>query len=704
MLRLFTEVKYVKGVGPKRASQLARSGVYTVEDLLYYLPFRYEDRRNFLPIEAVNPGQEVTVVGKILYYGLKPTRRKGFTIFQMMLDDGSSALKALWFNQPYLAEVFQLGQRVVLYGLVQLDPYGKTHLQMTNPDYEIIESEDADSIHMGHIVPIYRRIATLSSKLLRKIIFQLLNRLIEVEEILPSQICSRQGLSSLSEAFHQVHFPSGEESIETLNRFCSAAHRRLIFQEFFLLQLGLALRKQSIHKQKGIQFKTSDALKEKLKTLIPFPLTSAQRRVFKEIVDDMRSPHPMNRMLQGDVGSGKTIVAMLAMLIAVENGYQAALMAPTEILVEQHFVVINRLLKSTSYKVAFLSRGIKGELKRKIVREVEQGEIDLLIGTHALIQEGVRFAKLGFAVIDEQHRFGVLQRAELISKGLRADVLVMSATPIPRSLALTVYGDLDLSVIDELPPGRKPITTIFKTEEKRHQVYQYIKNQINKGRQIFIVYPLIEETEKSDLKAAAEGAERLQKEVFPEYKIGLLHGRMSSQQKEEVMAAFVDGEIQILVSTTVIEVGIDVPNANVMIIEHSERYGLSQLHQLRGRVGRGKHKSYCILMAQVPKSAEARREARRRLTVLKESNDGFYIAEKDLEFRGPGEFFGTRQSGLPGLRVGNIIRDHKLMEEARKEAFWLISSLETEDSEEKEKIIKYVKHHWEKRFGLMLIG
>lgn len=704
MLKFSTEVKYIKGVGPKRASLLNTSNIYTVEDLLYYLPFRYEDRRNFMPIEALNPDQVATITGKILYFGLKPTRRKGFTIFQMVIDDGTSALKVLWFNQPYLSEVFQEGQKVVLYGTVQYDPYGKTHLQMANPDYEIIESEDVDSIHMNRIVPIYRRIGNLSSKMLRKIMFQLLNKLVPVEEILPQEIYHRQDLIPISDAFHQIHFPSEDESLDALNNFYSLAHKRLIFQEFLMLQVGLALRKKGIQKQRGIQFKTSESLREKLKALLPFSLTHAQRRIFKEIVNDMRSPYPMNRLLQGDVGSGKTIIAMLTMLIAVENGFQAALMAPTEILVEQHFATISRLLKDSNYRIALLSRGIKGKLKQQILKNIEKGEIDLIIGTHALIQEGVTFANLGLAVIDEQHRFGVLQRSDLVQKGLKPDVLVMSATPIPRSLALTVYGDLDLSIIDELPPGRQPITTIFKTDDKRHEVYQFIRKQINKGRQIYIVYPLIEETEKSDLKAAVEGAERLHKEILPEYKTGLLHGRMSSQDKEEVMRCFAAGEIQLLVATTVIEVGIDVPNANVMVIEHSERYGLSQLHQLRGRVGRGKHKSYCILLAQVPKSIEARRIARKRLNVLKESNDGFYIAEKDLEFRGPGEFFGTRQSGLPGLRVGNIIRDRKLMEEARSEAFWLIGTKEGKASNKQQMIIRYVRNHWDKKFSLMLIG
>jgi ATP-dependent DNA helicase RecG len=704
MLTLSTDVKYTKGVGPKRASLLNKSGIFTVEDLLYYLPFRYEDRRNFLPIAELNPNQEATVSGKILYCGLKSTRRKNFTIFQMIIDDGSFALKAVWFNQPYLVDIFKVGQHIILYGMVSYDPYKKSHLQMSNPDYEVIESEDIDSIHMNRIVPIYRRIGNLSSKVLRKIIFQLLNNLEQIDDVLSSYISNRHNLILLSKAFFQVHFPSEKEKLETLNSFSSTAHKKLIFQEFFLLQAGLALRKNDIQKQRGIQFKTSEELREKLKNLLPFSLTNAQRRVFKEIVDDMRSPYPMHRMLQGDVGSGKTIVAMLAMLIAVKNGFQAALMAPTEILAEQHFSTINRLLKKSSYKIALLSRAIKGKSRKQIQQEIEEGKIDLIIGTHALIQEKVTFAKLGLAIIDEQHRFGVLQRADFTNKGEKPDVLVMSATPIPRSLALTVYGDLDLSIIDELPPGRQPIKTIFKMEEKRHEVYEFIRKQINIGHQIYIVYPLVEETEKSDLKAAVEGAEKLNKEVFPEYKIELMHGRMSSQDKESIMSRFAAGDIQILVATTVIEVGIDVPNANVIVIEHSERYGLSQLHQLRGRVGRGKYKSYCILLAQVPKTIESQREVHRRLTVLKESNDGFYIAEKDLEFRGPGEFFGTRQSGVPGLRVGNIIRDRQLMEEARKEAFDLINGKGHMKPNDKEKIIKYVKKYWNRKFGLMLVG
>jgi len=449
-----------------------------------------------------------------------------------------------------------------------------------------------------------------------------------------------------------------------------AAHRRLIFEEFFQLQLALGIkRKDREASPKGTLIRVDDRIREIVRSLLPFRLTAAQKEALREIVNDLCSPKPVNRLLQGDVGSGKTIVALLAMVVAVENGYQTALMVPTEILAEQHARNIKRLLARTPYRVELLTGSTKNAEKRELYEAIAEGEVDIVIGTHALIQEGVRFRKLGFVVIDEQHRFGVLQRAELIRRGYNPDVLVMTATPIPRSLAMTVYGDLDISFIRELPPGRTPVRTFLRTEEARTAIYQFIANQVRAGRQVYIVYPLVEESEKIDLLNATQMAEHLQRVVFPNFHVGLLHGKMRPAEKEDVMRRFVSGEIQILVSTTVIEVGVDVPNATVMLVEHAERFGMAQLHQMRGRVGRGAEKSYCILLAQDATTEEARE----RLGIMVETNDGFKIAEKDLEIRGPGELMGTKQSGIPLFRIGNIIRDQKILEAARREANSLLS-------------------------------
>lgn len=702
MLELSTPIQYVKGVGPYRAGILKKAGIQTAEDALYHLPYRYEDRGNFRKVSEVKAGEEVTLLGTILDCYLRTTRKKGFTIFQVLVDDGTSALEALWFNQPYLKEVLQSGQRVLLHGVVK-PSYGKTFtLQLENPEYEIADEGDTPSIHMGRIVPIYSKIPGLSVKLYRKILYHLVEKLTKhIPEIIPQEIRERLGLIPKWKALKEVHFPPVGISIHELNKSRSSAHKYLIFEEFLLFQAGLALRKRRHSpKGKGIAFSINDHIREVLKKSLPFHLTPAQRKALKEIAEDMRSPHPMNRLLQGDVGSGKTIVALLAMLIAIENGYQTALMAPTEILAEQHLTTIKSLLSHSSYRIALLSRGVKKNKREQLREEIKEGKVNLVVGTHAIIQKGVDFRKLGLVVIDEQHRFGVMQRSRLIKKGEHPDVLVMTATPIPRSLALTLYGDLDLSVIDQLPPGRKAITTVYKSEKSRKEVYDFIKKKISQEGQIYIVYPLVEPSEKVELKAAKEMAERLKREVFPEFRVALIHGRMKSGEKEEVMSAFTSREIDILVSTTVIEEGVDVPTATVMVIEHADRFGLSQLHQLRGRIGRGDVKSYCILMADSPITPDARQ----RLQVIKQSNDGFYIAEKDLELRGPGEFFGTRQTGMPDLRVGNLVRDHHLLELARKEAFSYFDYLERTSRLSFDSLVKFVQNNWEKRFGLKLVG
>ncbi|TKJ32277.1 ATP-dependent DNA helicase RecG [bacterium (candidate division B38) B3_B38] len=702
MLELSTPIQYVKGVGPFRGKILKKAGIQTAEDALYRLPYRYEDREHFKKISDVKADEEVTLLCTILDCHLQTTRRKGFTIFEVLVDDGTAALKALWFNQPYLKEVFRTGQRVLLHGAVKQSYRKGSTLQLENPEYEIADENEIPSIHMGRIVPIYSRITGLSVKLYRKILYNLVGELTEhIPEIIPQQISKRLGLIPKWRALKEVHFPPAGTSIDELNRFLSPAHQHLIFEEFFLLQAGLALRKRRYSpKGKGVAFSINDHIRQVLRKTLPFHLTPAQRKVLKEIVEDMRSPHAMNRLLQGDVGSGKTIVALLAILIAIENGYQAALMAPTEILTEQHYATIRSLLSHSSYHIALLSRGVKKEEREQIRKDIKEGRVNLVVGTHAIIQEGVDFHKLGLVVIDEQHRFGVMQRSKLIRKGEFPNVLIMTATPIPRSLALTFYGDLDISVIDQLPPGRKPITTVYKSEKSRKEVYNFIKKKISQGGQIYIVYPLVEPSEKIELKAASDMSARLKKNVFPNFRVALIHGRMKSEEKEEVMRAFTAGEINILVATTVIEEGVDVPTATVMVIEHADRFGLSQLHQLRGRIGRGDTKSYCILMADSPITPEARQ----RLQVIKQSNDGFYIAEKDLELRGPGEFFGTRQTGMPDLRVGNLVRDHHLLELARKEAFSYFDYLERTSRLSADPLIRFVQNNWEKRFGLKLVG
>jgi len=696
MLRLDTSIQYVKGVGPKRAEVFARAGITTVEDLLYYFPFRYEDRTNFHHIAELTPGEEVVISGRIISAVVVPTRRKGFVLFQALVDDGTASVRAIWFNQPYLRDSIKKGKRIILFGSLSRGARGA--LELENPEFELVEEgEKLPSPHMGRIVPIYRRVGTMTSRTLRKIIYQLIQSLDEVEEVLPSSVLLKHRFLKRKEALSFIHFPPAGWSVSSLNSFRSPAHHRLIFEEFFLLEAGLALRRRERLSRNGIKFIIDEAVRKRAKEVLPFSLTNAQKRVLAEIASDMASPRPMRRLLQGDVGSGKTIVALLAMIIALENGYQAALMAPTEILAEQHYRTIGNLLLKTPYRVVLLTSGVKGEEREQVLSLIKDEERIIVIGTHALIEENVSFRRLGLVVIDEQHRFGVLQRTNIIGKGANPDVLVMTATPIPRSLALTIYGDLDLSVIDELPPGRKEVKTIIKTEENEKEVHEFLRRKMEEGRQVFVICPMIEERESSDLKAAKEEAERL-KGVFPEFVVGLLHGSMKSEEKEEVMRRFAKGEINLLVSTTVIEVGIDFPNVSVIVIEHAERFGLSQLHQLRGRVGRGEHPSYCILIPKPPGSEEAKALARRRLLAFKRAKDGFAVAEEDLKLRGPGELLGLKQAGMPGLRLGDIVRDQGILELARKEAFSIIET----SSVEGRMLEHYLRHRWEGRFGLRL--
>ncbi len=690
-------VQYVKGVGPQRAAALQKLGIVTLEDLLYHLPFRYEDRRAFARISELRPGMKLAVSGAIAVAGLRRARR--ISLYEIRLEDGSGRLKAIWFNQPYLKDVLAKGQRVVLYGLVDVDAAGSRQLTMTSPEFEVLDDEDAASLHTGRIVPIYEKLGPLGGKGLRRVLVQLAETLPDqLADPLPEEVRARLDVPGRGEALRRVHCPTEKDALATLNAARSPAHRRLILEEFFLFQLGLARRRQGLRgEQKGISFAITDAAREAVKRILPFHLTGAQKRVLREIAADMRSPHPMNRLVQGDVGSGKTMVALLSMVIAAENGYQSAFMAPTEILAEQHFLTFRRLLAKLPYRVELLSAALKGKQRAAAYERLASGEATVAVGTHALIQQGVAFHRLGLAVIDEQHRFGVLQREDLRRKGLEADVLVMTATPIPRTLSLTAYGDLDVSIVDERPPGRMPIKTLLKPATQRREVFELVRRDLSAGRQAYVVYPLVEESEKlEDVKAAAQMAAEWARALAPA-RVGPLHGRLPAAEKEQVMGAFGRGEIRVLVATTVIEVGVDVANATLMVIEHAERFGLAQLHQLRGRVGRGKGASTCILMTHGRLSDVAHE----RLQVMLRCDDGFAIAEKDLEIRGPGDFFGTRQWGMPNLRVAHLIRDRELLETARDEAFRYVADLARAPASLRQ---FFEGGGWEKRFGLARVG
>ena len=702
MIPLETPLQFMKGVGPRRAADLQRVGLTTVEDLLYRFPIRYEDRGSFQTIASLKPGVSASIAGEVLGCGIRPTRRPRFKIFEMIVRDETGSLRAVWFNQPFLNDVFHPHQRVILFGKLELTPHG---LQLTSPQYEIVKGEEPDeaaaapeeTLHTGRIVPVYEKTGTLTTKMQRTLVHQALAQLPEaLPDPLPEDVRVRQQLIDRRTAIHDVHFPPEGTPVESLNGFRSPAQRRLIFEEFFLFQLGLVLRKRAAEAdRKPRSVVITDSVRDAARRVLPFKLTGDQKKVIAEIVKDMERPQPMNRLLQGDVGSGKTIVALMAAVVAMENGFQVAFMAPTEILAEQHFINIRRLLESSRFRIAILTGSTPAKKRREMQAELAGGSLHMVVGTHALVEDPVGFRELGLVVIDEQHRFGVLQRATLRSKGQHPDVLVMTATPIPRTLALTTYGDLDVSIMREMPPGRFPIKTVAKPESRREEIYDFIRKQVEEGRQAYVIYPLVEESEKVDLRAATEMADHLAQDIFPDLRVALLHGRMKQDAKDRVMHAFARGEFHILVSTTVVEVGVDVSNAAVMLVEHAERFGLSQLHQLRGRVGRGPHQSFCILLYQYPISDDGRE----RLKALTDTTDGFLIAERDLELRGPGDFFGTRQSGLPTLRVGDIVRDHQLMEEARREA-----AAALDNPAQQEMLASFVRESWAQRFGLVGIG
>ena len=657
---LATALQYVKGVGPQRAKLLARKDLATVEDALFFIPIRHEDRTRLTPLGAIQPGQVVTCAGTVAGISPPPPGRTRAPLV-LLLRDASGFGTATLFGRGYLTRVLQRGQKLILHGR-GARYRDKVTLQVQ--DWELVESGDDEPIHAGALVPVYSTTEGLPQRTLRSMMWRLVEAFAgDVPETLSEAVRRRRNVVALHDALRSAHFPANQAALDT-------AHRRLAYEDFLLLQLGLAILRSRTTRERGIAMNPSGRLVTGLRGALPWTLTGAQERVWDEIRRDMAAPHPMHRLLQGDVGSGKTIVAAMGVLTAIEAGHQAALMAPTEILAEQHLMTFQRLLEPLGVSVTLLTSALKGRERTARRAAVAAGEVSCVVGTHALVQERVEFKRLGLVVVDEQHRFGVAQRARLKAKGEHPDVLVMTATPIPRTLALTLYGDLDVSVLDELPPGRQPIVTVARTDSRRPQIYTFLREQVAAGRQIYVVYPLIEESELIDLKAATDMALQLQKEVFPDLVVGLLHGRLSFDDKDAIMRRFKAGEIHVLVSTTVIEVGIDVPNASVMLIEHAERFGLSQLHQLRGRVGRGPWKSYCILLT----AGRLGEDAERRVRAMTETNDGFKLAEVDLELRGPGEFFGTRQSGLPEFRVADLLRDTAILEEARRDALAIVAA------------------------------
>jgi len=673
----------------------------TVEDLLHYLPMRYEDRSNLTRIDRLKDGETASIEVMVRIGGIIPLKGGRLKMYEFIGTDGTNQVRAFWWNQIYLNRVFSRGARVILYGQWKFNRY-KGYFEAENPDYEILNDDDDDSelnaIHTARRVPVYRKLGDFRTRQLRAIYHRVLSGLsIEIPESLPAEIIDNRKLIPLNEALRNCHFPADDASIDDYNQARSPAHRRLIFEELFWLAIAIGVRRgERTREPRGALIEVTPRVRDAYLKILPFKPTGAQERVLGEILRDMTGSQPMNRLLQGDVGSGKTIVAVQAMIVAIENGYQTALMAPTEILAEQHARNIRHWLAETPYRVELLTGSMKVAEKRAIQAAVSSGDVDLIVGTHALIQDAVSFHRLGLAVIDEQHRFGVIQRAEVQRRGVNPDVLVVTATPIPRSLAMTVYGDLDVSVIDELPPGRTPVSTHVRGEDRRDKIYQFIRDQIGKGRQAYVVLPIIEESEKLDLRNAREMYEQLRTEVFPEFGVGLLHGRMKPAEKEETMREFSANRLRILVATTVIEVGVDVPNASVMLIEHAERFGLSQLHQLRGRVGRGAAESYCILLAQFSKT----KEAKERLEIMEETTDGFKIAERDLEIRGPGEVMGTRQSGLPAFRIANIVRDQKILQMAREDADYMLTARAR--TRETDRLVRYVRSL--PRFGLARVG
>ncbi len=741
MLTVETPVQFVKGIGPRIASMLAEKEIVTVEDLLYHLPFRYEDRLRPQAIEDLKAGEMASFIGQVRGAALLRTRR--MPIFEMTVGQGLSRVKCMWFHGGYLKDKFRSGQMVAVYGKVEASR-STNSFKMIQPQVELLPDDHDDEqsrlLEVGRIAPVYESLggSKLTSRWQRRVIWGILEELKgRIPETLPKAMCERLNLPCREEAIRQAHFPQEGTPLDQLQSSTTPAQRRLIFEELFYLELGLELKRKKLRQRQGIAFAANDQVRAALRQVLPFHPTAAQKRALGEIVSDMRQAGPMRRLLQGDVGSGKTIVALQAALVAIENGYQAALMAPTEILATQHYLGARRLLErsQTRYKLVLLTGSLDEDRKRTNRGMIARGEAQLVIGTHALIEEKVEFANLGLVVVDEQHRFGVLQRFRLMKKpnAGEPDVLVMTATPIPRTLALSLYGDLDLSVLDELPPGRTPILTRQVPDTRAAEVWEFVRAQVKMGRQAYVVYPVIEGakedqpeldfpgleeqapgepakakkskpspdgwiSERPLLKAATEMYEELRMGALKDLRLGLLHGRMNADDKEVTMRRFQRGEVDVLIATTVIEVGVDVANATVMVIEHAERFGLAQMHQLRGRVGRGAAKSYCILMTGGKPSPQAEE----RLAAMVRTQNGFELAELDLALRGPGEFFGTRQAGLPSFRIANLVRDRVLLELAKEESAAFAAKPEEKVSEEERSAVwARLREAWQRRYGLV---
>ncbi|MBW7956594.1 MAG: ATP-dependent DNA helicase RecG [Deltaproteobacteria bacterium] len=699
---LKTPISFVKGIGPKLAERLAKKGLTTVEDLLYFLPLRYEDRSRLKRIRELTPGLSESTTGEVLAIGEARYGRR--RVLEMAVGDGSDILKVKWFNfGPHIKKRFKNGQKLIIFGQVSIFGGRK---EMVHPDIELADKDDeagaaaSASDGIGRIVPVYSQVENFHQKTIRKIVLSVVDDYGgKAVAGVPFGISERHGLMDLGPAMREAHLPSGTGT-------AILAKKSLSFDELFLLETGLSLRRASIKRERGISLRPDGRLEKGLRKILPFTLTGAQERTLSEIRKDMAAPHPMNRLIQGDVGSGKTVVSLIASLMTAECGFQAAIMAPTEILAEQHYLFTKRFAEPLGLKPVLLTGSARKSERNRMLQSVSEGEAHLVIGTHALIQKDVKFRKLGLAVIDEQHRFGVVQRGILKKKGFGAgegvspDILIMTATPIPRTLSMTVFGDLDVSIIDELPPGRKPVYTKVLREKERQKAYEAIQRELASGGQAYIVYPLVEESKELSLRDATNMRAHLEKDIFRDRRVGLLHGRLKAEEKESVMRDFKERKIDILVSTTVIEVGVDVPNASVMIIEHAERFGLAQLHQLRGRVGRGERKSFCLLIAGWTNSEDTYK----RLKVMEETNDGFKIAEEDLKIRGPGDFLGTRQAGLPDFRTDGALSDLKLLKTAREEAIDYLKRNPGLKGPEGEVIRRVLKARWQDRLELAEIG
>jgi ATP-dependent DNA helicase RecG len=650
-------IQYLKGVGPKRGEILGKLGIHVIYDMLYYFPSDYKDLTLIQRISDAKIGAKISIQGQVIGIDARTSRNRKH-ILEVFITDGTGTIAATWFNQPFLINKFHVEDTVFMHGKVGAYKY----LQVLSPEYEILQDEEGIHEKGGTIIPVYPLTEYISQSQFRKIMKEVVNLFAgSIEEILPRELVTKNQLIPINTAIRDVHFPKTFEQVKK-------ARYKLIYDELFILEIAMALRRYSIKEETGISFKAGPNVDTHIRNLMPFTLTKAQERVIHEIKQDMRSDKPMNRLLQGDVGSGKTAVAIYAILTAIANGYQVAFMAPTEILAEQHFQTLKKYLNNSPVRIRLLTGEIYSKQKKDDLERIRTGEVDLVIGTHALIEETVQFKKLGLAVIDEQHKFGVVQRLKLKEKGFYPDMLIMTATPIPRTLSLTLFGDLDISILDEMPPGRSPVKTIWVPNGKENNSYTLIRREVAKGRQVFIVYPLVDASETLNLKAAVTEAKRLQNDIFPDLRIGLLHGQMKSVEKEKIMIDFKEKRYDILVSTIIIEVGIDIPNATVMVIEHADRFGLAQLHQLRGRIGRGSEQSYCLLSGH-PKTSLSQE----RLKIMTKTCDGFEIAEMDFRLRGPGEFFGTRQHGLPELRISNLIKDFPILKKARKDAFGIVS-------------------------------